>query len=285
MTIAIYGSRRQAPYAAAIQRLIDMLRKADVEIVMHPKLYDHLAKELHLDLKNVLEGDYERVHSGASIVLSIGGDGTFLRSAAWVADTQLPILGINTGHLGYLSALSISDADELVNILKNNEFWLSRRTLVAVRHPDIKSWPYALNEVVITKEDSASMITASTRINGDELAEYRADGLIISTPTGSTAYNLSAGGPIIQPNAPVFAVTPMAAHSLSMRPLVVSNDVKFDIEVVGRSRSFRVTVDGRASTLPIGSRLELEKADFYVVIVQRKGHAFPEILHNKLQWG
>lgn len=285
MTIAIYGSRRQAPYAQAIQRLVSTLIDADINIVMHPKLYDHLAFELYLDLENVERGDYEHVDDEAAVVLSIGGDGTFLRTAAWVADTEKPILGINTGHLGYLAALSIEDVDALVNILQANEFWLSRRSLVAVDHPALRGWRYALNEVVITKEDSASMITARTLVDGGELARYRADGLIISTPTGSTAYNLSAGGPIIQPNAPVFAVTPIAAHSLSMRPLVVSDDVEVNIEVSGRSQSFRVTIDGRSTTLPIGSQISLKKADFCVVIVQRRGHAFPEILHDKLQWG
>lgn len=285
MTIAIYGSRRQAPYAPAIQRLINTLIDADINIVMHPKLYDHLAVELCLDLEDVQRGDYQYVDEEASVVLSIGGDGTFLRTAAWVADTEKPILGINTGHLGYLAALSIEDIDSLVNILQANEFWLSRRSLIAVDYPALKGWPYALNEVVIAKEDTASMISAHTLVDGGELALYRADGLIISTPTGSTAYNLSAGGSIIQPNAPVFAVTPIAAHSLSMRPLVVSDDVVLDIEVSGRSQAFRITIDGRSTTLPIGSNIRLKKADFCVVIVQRRGHAFPEILHDKLQWG
>ncbi|MCC8114528.1 MAG: NAD(+)/NADH kinase [Bacteroidales bacterium] len=283
MTIAIYGSRRQEPYADKIAAFLDVLAHAGAHVVMHRKLYDvliHLIPAHLAPVRKVVAGpDFK-----ADCAVSIGGDGTLLRTAMWVGSKDIPIIGVNTGHLGYLSGATVEELPSLANELLTGSWPTESRTLMHVSQPELPFWPYALNEVAVAKEDTASMIIAHTSIGGALLANYRADGLVISTPTGSTAYNLSVGGPIIEPSAPVWALSPIAAHSLSMRPLVVSDDSHISIEVDGRGRQFRLTLDGRAVALPLGTRIEIEKAPFKLRLIVRPGHEFPIPLRQKLHW-
>lgn len=285
MKVAIYGSRRQKPYAGDIQKLLRNLILSGVDVCMHPKLYNHLTEELDLSLSgvSVAPADYAEMND-VDIVLSIGGDGTFLRTAAWVGERQTPILGINTGHLGYLAPLPISAAPDYVDKLLERDFTVERRALAAVKADKIFGWAYALNEVVVAKDDSASMISAKTWLGDKLLADYKADGLIVATPTGSTAYNMSAGGPIVQPTAPVWVITPIAAHSLSMRPLVIDNTMAIKIQVDGRGHTFRLSLDGRSTTLPMGSEINVSRAPFETLIIQPHGCAFPAVLRDKLMF-
>lgn len=253
------------------------------DIEMHPKLYDHLA-ELGVSLAGVRQASLSGPDQECSLVLSIGGDGTFLRTAAWVGRLGIPIIGINTGHLGYLATMNIDDAssDKGVDGMLNADFAIEERTLLEVYSPEVRGWRYALNEVCIAKDDSVSMIQADTFVDGIELAQYRADGLIIATPTGSTAYNLSAGGPIVQPTAPVLVVSPIAAHSLGMRPLVIDDHSVLDISVSGRARAFRLSLDGRSTVLPMDTEVRIRRAPFVCRIAMRPDSAFPVSLRRKL---
>ena len=285
MKIAIYGSRRQEPYSQFIKALLRNLALSGVELVMHRKLYAHLTDELGVSLPGVSVAPAEFADMGhVDMAVSIGGDGTFLRTAAWVGSTQTPILGINTGHLGYLAPVAVSEASAFVTDILEGNYDIEKRALIAVDAPNITGWPFALNEVVFSKDDSASMISARATLNQAELAVYKADGLIVATPTGSTAYNMSAGGPIVQPSAPVWVFTPIAAHSLGMRPLVVSDDITAQVTVEGRSHSFRLSVDGRSTTMPMGATVTLRRAPFSTLIVQPRDCAFPAVLHNKLMF-
>lgn len=285
LKIAIYGSRRQAPYKEKIRALLRRLALSDVCILMDRKLYRHLADDLGMSLPGVCEApEVYADMDGVDMVLSIGGDGTFLRTAAWVGRTGTPVLGINTGHLGYLAPLSIDDAPEYVDYIIAGDYNVEPRSLIAVEGIKTHGWPYALNEVVLSKDDSASMVSAVAKIDGIDLATYKADGLIIATPTGSTAYNLSAGGPIVQPSAPVVVLTPIAAHSLGMRPLVVNGDSCLTVRVEGRGHTFRLTLDGRTTVVPMGTELSLRRADFAVNVVQPHGAGFPNVLHDKLMF-
>lgn len=283
MKLAIYGSRRQEAYADQLGNFFTLLSSKGIEVVMHRKLYETLLHIMPARLAAVREV-VDTPSFKADIAISIGGDGTFLRTAMWVADKEIPILGINTGHLGYLSSATIDELPDVVNELLNHQFTTSDRSLLQVVNPEIPTWPFALNEVVACKVETASIISAVTSIDGNALADYKADGLIICTPTGSTAYNLSVGGPIMEPTAPVWALTPIAAHSLSMRPLVVRDSAVIDITVEGRAREFRLTLDGRAVSLPIGQQIKLRKAPFAIKIVVRPGHCFPMALREKLHW-
>ena len=285
MRIAIYGSRRQLPYKDSIQSLLRRLSLAGAEIYMAHKLYTHLAGDLALNLSAVtLAGTDFRSLPHIDMALSIGGDGTFLRTAAWVADTGTPILGINTGHLGYLAPLPVADAPAFVDNILAGNYTVEHRSLLQVTEPATRGWHCALNEVVLAKDDSASLITAETLLDSRPLATYKADGLIIATPTGSTAYNLSAGGPIIQPTAPVWVLSPIAAHSLGMRPLVVSDDTVLRITVSGRGHTFRLTLDGRSTTLPMGTQVTVRRAPFTTGVVQPLGTGFPAVLRTKLMF-
>lgn len=285
MRIAIYGSRRQLTYKDSIQSLLRRLSLAGAEIYMAHKLYTHLAGDLALNLSAVtLAGSDFRSLPHIDMALSIGGDGTFLRTAAWVADTGTPILGINTGHLGYLAPLPVADAPAFVDNILAGNYTVEHRSLLQVTEPATRGWHCALNEVVLAKDDSASLITAETLLDSRPLATYKADGLIIATPTGSTAYNLSAGGPIIQPTAPVWVLSPIAAHSLGMRPLVVSDDTVLRITVSGRGHTFRLTLDGRSTTLPMGTQVTVRRAPFTTGVVQPLGTGFPAVLRTKLMF-
>lgn len=285
MTIAIYGSRQQEPYAGAIAAFLKSLRTAGIDVVMHRKIHGVLSALVPDALRGV-----HAVADGspfeADMAMSFGGDGTFLRTAMWVGDRQLPILGVNTGHLGYLSGASIDELPDVLPEMLRGDFDIESRSLIEVAvegREDALDWPYALNEVTFTKEAS-SIVTAHTRINGRDLASYRADGLIVATPTGSTAYNLSVGGPVAQPTAPIWVLSPIAAHSLGMRPLIVSDDSVIDVVVEARSHSFRLTLDGRYRMLPVGTRVSLRRAPFVARIIMRRAHAFPAALREKLNW-
>lgn len=284
MLIAIYGSRRQTPHAPQLQTLLHALAVGGAGIAMHPKLYEHLSGELGMSLPGVIVADPYRSPAEADLALSIGGDGTFLRTAAWVAETGTPILGINTGNLGYLSALGIDEAVAHTDFILEGDYIVEPRTLLHVQADGLHGWPYALNEAVVAKEDSASMITASATVGGRALTDYRADGLIVSTPTGSTAYNLSAGGPIVQPSAPCWVITPICAHSLGMRPLVISDDMEISLTVTGRCKAFRLSLDGRSVALPQGTTVTMRRAGFRTNIVQLRCNEFPAVLRSKLMF-
>ncbi|MDD6722493.1 MAG: NAD(+)/NADH kinase [Bacteroidales bacterium] len=284
MLIAIYGSRRQTPHAPQLQTLLHALAVGGAGIAMHPKLYEHLSGELGMSLPGVTVADPYRSPAEADLALSIGGDGTFLRTAAWVAETGTPILGINTGNLGYLSALGIDEAVAHTDFILEGDYIVEPRTLLHVQADGLRGWPYALNEAVVAKEDSASMITASATVGGRALTDYRADGLIVSTPTGSTAYNLSAGGPIVQPSAPCWVITPICAHSLGMRPLVISDDMEISLKVTGRCKAFRLSLDGRSVALPQGTTVTMRRAGFRTNIVQLRCNEFPAVLRSKLMF-
>lgn len=283
MTIAIYGSRQLQAYAEPMGRFLELLARAGAQAVMHRKLYDVLLHAMPLSLAAVRKV-VDTPDFTADVAVSIGGDGTFLRTAMWVGDKQIPILGINAGHLGYLSAADITELPGLAPALLAGDFSTERRSLIEVTAPELGVWPYALNEVAVSKDGNSSMIVARTCINGHPLAAYRADGLIVSTPTGSTAYNLSVGGPIIQPTAPVWSIAPVAAHSLGMRPLVVADDSAIDIAVEGRGRAWRLSLDGRAVSLPMGAAISLRKAPFAVSLVSVPGRTFADRLRDKLHW-
>lgn len=286
MTIAIYGSRRQGENVTRIARMLATLHDRGVEIVMHSKLYRHLRSEIPGDQpvdRVVGDEPFE-----ADLAISLGGDGTFLRTARWVGQMSIPIVGVNTGHLGYLTAFRIEEIGEMVDDLLSGNFGIERRTLLKAECADgtpLGDYPYALNEVAILKTEDASMITCTVNIDGASPARYQADGLIVSTPTGSTGYNLSVGGPIIEPTAAVLVLSPIAAHSLTMRPLVISDSNRMTVETTCRSRSFLVSLDGNSCQLPAGTVIVIEKARFETLVIQRGGHRFTDTLRDKLMWG
>lgn len=290
MKIAIFGKRRQSQEDIPhIVNLVDTLARRGAFLTIERLFFEAMTRLTGspLPVDDVFEGD----DFTADFAISIGGDGTFLRTARWVGAKEIPILGFNTGHLGFLAEESITSATRLIDTLAEGHYLVESRSLLEVRAAEgnirssLSGWAYALNEVAIIRQDTASMITVNTMLDNMPVASYQGDGLIISTPTGSTAYNLSVGGPIIQPTAPCWVLSPIAPHSLTMRPLVVSDSHVIETSVESRADTYRLTLDGRTLILPIDVKLHIRRAPFVVKVLHSDGHNFIDTLSAKLLWG
>lgn len=285
MRIAVFGNRYQEAHIEELSTLFDLMSRHNVWVEMEESFYNYLCSVLTSppEVNDLIKGD----DFNAAIALSIGGDGTFLRTAQRVGEKEIPILGINTGHLGYLADVTVNEANDKLQNLLDGKYHVESRTMIAVTSPDAKLdlWRYALNEVAILKEDTSSMIEMEATVDDSHLATYLADGLIVSTPTGSTGYNLSVGGPIVAPSAPVWAISPVAAHSLTMRPLIVADDSVISVTTRSRSETYRISLDGRSQTLPVGTTIEMRRAPFVTRVIQRLDHRFTDTLRSKLLWG
>lgn len=285
--IAIFGNKSQKRNFDQLSTLFDVLRSHDQHLVIYIQQRYMAFLQRTIGLEADAFETFDIYDGQADMAFSIGGDGTFLTTAASVGAYETPILGINSGHLGYLAAAELTDIHDIVEEILSNNFTVEERSLIAVEcsEPIELTRRFALNEVAILKQDTASMITVETMLDGKPLADYRADGLIVSTPTGSTGYNLSVGGPIVAPTATDWVISPIAPHSLNMRPLVVSDDLSLDITTQSRAETYLMSVDGKATVLPLSARLHLHKADYCVNVVNRPGYNFIETLRAKLLWG
>ncbi len=285
LRFALFGNEYQSHRTATIQTVFDQLCAHGAEILVERTFLKSLLgiDELHLPAVTAFDGD----RFVADYVISMGGDGTFLNAASHVGPREFPILGINTGRLGFLADVSPEEANEaLESVFCGNYRVVDRSTLhVEVEGEPLQGFPYALNEVAVLKRDNASMISISAKIDGENLVTYQADGLIVSTPTGSTAYSLSNGGPIIAPQTPVFCLTPVAPHSLNIRPIVLSDKDEISLEVVSRSHNFLIAIDGRSEKLIEGTRLTLHRGSYDVHIIKRMGKRYFATLREKMMWG
>lgn len=282
--VAIYGSRRQEPYFKELAGLFSFLDGKGFRVFVHPKLAGYL-EENKVDMGYAVPVD--RVPEGTALVISIGGDGTFLRAARWVGDREIPILGVNTGHLGFLSGCAIGEVNEMVDAICRGDIAVEKRMLLSVTGISSKGRfsNYALNEVGILKDETASMISVMTHIDGHYLADYRADGLIVATPTGSTAYNMSAGGPLLEPTINCMVLSPIAPHTLTIRPVVVGGDSVLELTVEGRTDCFRLSVDDRSFRLPMGEKVTVRRASFSTLLIRKRDTNFATVLRDKLLWG
>lgn len=287
---AVYGNIWQDHSLREISDFLHLLIGSGMKVWVHAEFFDYL--EGH-DVR----GPWHRVKEipeGVSNVVSLGGDGTFLHAAQWTHDRGIPIMGINTGHLGFLASYSFHDSEEILEALQGKDVRVEPRMLLKVESPDLPAdfWPYALNEVAIMKSETASMLTTRTWVNDHYLADYMADGLLVATPTGSTAYNLSVGGPVLQPTVSNMVLSPIAPHSLMMRPLVIGGDSLVEASVMCKARKCRVSLDGRTFKMKCAApessprpTLRISKAPFCVNILRRRNSSFADILRHKLLWG
>jgi NAD+ kinase len=230
------------------------------------------------------------VDERVEMVFSFGGDGTFLRVARKVGKLGIPIVGVNTGHLGFLADVQPEELAHFVESLHRGDYEVRERSVLCVEihpagSPDAPRVAYALNEVAVTKHDTASMISIHTFVNEEKLITYQSDGLLVVTPTGSTAYSLSAGGPIIHPQAEVFMLNAVAPHSLNMRPIILSDDKEITLVADSRSGRFLVTVDGESESFATGTRLVLRKASYKIRVVKQTGNTYFRTLQEKMMWG
>lgn len=283
--LALFGNVYQAKKSSSVQQLIQLLKKHQAKLFVETEFYNYLTKTLQIDLQPDGLIDYKNFDT--DVAISMGGDGTFLETARRVGNKEIPILGINTGRLGFLADISQQEMEAALNDFFNGNYKIEERNLIQVQSEEapLKGYPYALNEVAVLKRDNSSMISIRVEINGEYLTTYQADGLIINTPTGSTGYALSVGGPIIMPQAGIFGITPVAPHSLNMRPLTLKDEAEITLEVESRSHNFLVAIDGRSESCREGTRLTLKKAPYRIKVFQRKEHSFFNTLRNKLMWG
>ena len=282
---ALFGNTYQAKKSAHVLRLLSILEKHQAEIYIHKEFYQFLTKEQKMDIHAA--GVFEGNEFDVDMVLSMGGDGTFLKAASYVGNKNIPILGINTGRLGFLADVSPEEMEETFEDIYKGNYKIEDRSILQAfsEGQPLKGYPCGLNEIAILKRDSSSMITIHTSINGAYLTTYQADGLVIATPTGSTAYSLSIGGPVIVPHSQTIAITPVAPHSLNVRPIVINDDWEITLDVESRSHNFLVAIDGRSETCREGTRLTIRKADYKIKVVKRPNHVFFHTLRNKMMWG
>lgn len=284
MKIGIFGNNYQSGKLNAIRVIFEKLNTLGVAVHVESRFFSYLAGELNY--RPHTAGIISRETSGLDIIISLGGDGTFLKTTAWVARQETPIVGINTGSLGFLADIRTDEIEHTLEQIFNGNYRIEKRSLLEI---DTENCPwtdnFALNEIAILKRDTSAMITIHTWLNHDYLTTYLGDGLIVATPTGSTAYSMSVNGPIIIPEAKNFVLSPVAPHTLNVRPLVIPEDHKIKLKVESRNRNFLVSLDGRSEIFPSGTEFNIKKAGFSINLVKLNNHDFYTTLRSKLLWG
>lgn len=285
MKIALFGNVFQSKKSASVQNLLSLLEQKGDEILIDESFYKFLHDEMHISIPTckTIQGDDFK----AEVAVSMGGDGTFLEAARRVGDKQIPILGINMGRLGYLSDFSPEEMDEVLDHLHRKTLRLETRSVLEIKYSDKEpsTFPFALNEVAVLKRDNSSMISIRVSINGDYLTTYLADGLIINTPTGSTGYALSVGGPIMNPSCTTLGLVPVAPHSLNVRPLTIRDDMTVTLSVESRSHNFLVAIDGRSEACSESTILTVSRAPYSINVLKHPDRSFFRTIHDKLMWG
>ncbi len=285
LKFALFGNIYQAKKSASVRQLVSLLAAREAELHIDADFYDYLVRELRLDVRpaGLIRGRDFR----ADVAVSMGGDGTFLATACRVGGKDIPILGINTGRLGFLADVSPEEIAECIDDIYNHTYKIEERSVIEVKceGPALSGYPYALNEVAVLKRDNSSMISIRVEVDGEFLATYQADGLIVNTPTGSTGYALSVGGPVVVPRSGTFCITPVASHSLNARPVTLRDRAEIALSVSSRNHNFLVAIDGRGEACTEATRLVLRRAPYDIKVLQRKNHSFYATLREKLMWG
>lgn len=287
MTIAVYARNTKDNHPLYIEKLIALLKKEKVNLIVYEPYYQFLKQEFHFNTILKTFNCYETLKSKADYVVCLGGDGTILETVALVRKSGIPVLGVNTGRLGFLASVSKDDIDKAITLLIKEKFNLDKRELLEIigGEKQFDGINYGLNEFTIHKKDSSAMINIDTYVDGVFLNSYFADGLIVSTATGSTAYSLSCGGPIMIPDSENFIITPIASHNLNVRPIVIPNNKTIRFSVTGRDESFNVSLDSRSSQIASATEISIKKADFRFNLIAFEDQHFFVTLRNKLLWG
>jgi NAD+ kinase len=283
MIIAIFGNTLRPETIRAVKHIVEFLQLRGVGVVLSQELRHEAFYREFPSVEDFISQTGETI----DFALSVGGDGTFLTTASLVGHLDIPILGINCGHLGYLAEVQTDNIDAVLDQLITNNYTIEKRRMLEVScQCDNKIVaPYALNEVAVLKSGLSSMITVDVTLNGEFLHNYKADGLLIATPTGSTAYNLSVGGPLLDPHVHAIILTPVATHSLNIRPLVVLDDSKLDVKISSRNGNFLLSVDGRSQVLSQDIQLHIERSQRTIKLVRINGQTFMQSLKDKLNCG
>ena len=284
MQILVFGNK----FINSVKDLFFKLKHRGANILFDKEFAQEIQASGMLDISefNVFNNDFS-----GDIAISLGGDGTLLTTANRIGNRQIPILGINLGRLGFLTDVQAHELDNLDDIIFNKKYKVDDRMVLraeiksSLLTPNSSLVEYSLNEIAVLKQDLSSMISIDVSLNDEPLHTYQADGLLVSTPTGSTAYSLSVGGPIMMPENHNLIIAPVASHSLNVRPLIIPDNWKIDLKVSSRSHSYLASIDGRSITMPDTATISISKADYTVRIIRLEGHSFLNTLKTKLMWG
>lgn len=289
MKIAIFGQYYQNNTHQIVEKVLRFLNGKSCEIYFFDSFQQKLIENNFSNLKYKTFTTYEDLKNQFNFLISIGGDGTILRAATFVQDLNIPIIGINAGRLGFLATIQEENIAVFLEKIFLNEFNISKRSLINLQtsseNADIRKLNFALNEITVSRKDTTSMITIETYINEEYLNSYWADGLIVSTPTGSTGYSLSCGGPVLMPTADCFVITPIAPHTLTARPLVIPDNVEIRLKVTGREEQYLVSMDSRITSVSKETTLTIKKAPFEIYMVEFPEERFLKTIRKKLLWG
>lgn len=289
MKIAIYGQSYNSNTQNSIHVLLDLLLQKKVDITIEKDFFNSIIQgKPSNDVYNSFK-TFTALDNSYNLLISVGGDGTILRAITFVKDLSIPIVGINTGRLGFLSTIQTNEIEKAINQILIGNFKTSKRTLLSVetnpKNKELSEINFALNEIAVSRKNTTSMITVETHLNNEYLTSYWADGLIISTPTGSTGYSLSCGGPVITPETDSFVLTPIAPHNLSARPVVIPNNTEIQLKVSGREEYYLISLDSRIATLHNSTIVTIKKASFKIIMVELLNESFIYTLRKKLLWG
>ena len=288
MKIAVYGPLYNERSKSTIQTLIEYLKNRDAKIVFEKNFHASILSDSDIDLNTYLFDTFEVLDASFDLLISIGGDGTILRAITFVKDLTIPIVGINTGRLGFLATIQMNTIQKAMDEIFDGNYRISKRSLltIAVDTKDTTfDLDFALNEIAVSRKNTTSMISVETWLDDEYLTSYWADGLIVSTPTGSTGYSLSCGGPVIIPESDSFVLTPIAPHNLNARPLVISSDKVIKLKVSGREEQHLVSLDSRINTLENNTTITIQKSPFCIHMIELREDSFLETLRKKLLWG
>ncbi len=289
MKIAIFGQYYQNDTRPIIRDIFVFFNANNVELVVEKSFLATLIKEEILKKDYQTFTSYKDLDASFDILVSIGGDGTILRAATFVRDSGIPIIGINAGRLGFLATVQKDNIEVFLKLVIEKKYTISERTLLSIestpQNEQIAELNFAMNEVTVSRKDTTSMITIETYLNDEYLNSYWADGLIISTPTGSTGYSLSCGGPVLTPDVKCFVITPIAPHNLNARPLVITDNTTIKLKVSGREENFLVSLDSRIASINASTVLTIQKTSFQIKMVEIPDETFLKTLRKKLLWG
>ena len=289
MKVAIYGQYYQNSTEPIIRDIFVFFNKNNVEMIIESHFLMMLYERKIVENKYKTFKSHTELDSSFDMLISIGGDGTILRAATLVQDSGVPILGVNAGRLGFLATVQRENIETFLQLAIDKKYSISKRTLLSLScsspNKSIEEINFAMNEITVSRKDTTSMITIETYLNDEYLNSYWADGLIISTPTGSTGYSLSCGGPILTPDVKSLVITPLAPHNLNVRPLVVPDDTEIRLKVTGREENYLVSLDSRVTSVKNESILTLKKTPFEIKMIEIQGETFLKTLRNKLYWG
>lgn len=289
MKIAVFGYVKHPEMMSSLASVLSSIYARQLKPVLEKELFEeaHLSGLEVANLKTF--SNAEDLNDSFDLFLSIGGDGTFLRSVNFVRDSGIPVLGLNIGRLGFLANIQKENFSQALDCLLNSQYAISKRSLIVLETDFPFEEPLkqhiALNEIALSRRNTTSMITIETWLNDEYLNAYWADGLIISTPTGSTGYSLSCGGPVISPETQALVLTPIAPHNLNARPLIIPDNVTVKLKVSGREPSYLVSLDANLITFPNESVLTVKKAPFHINMIELHGESFYRTLRKKLLWG